>query len=286
MATAPTATDDSSTTSAASAVAGASVLGNDTDAQVTLGLETLTVSKVQGAAANVGQAVTLASGAIVTMNADGTYSYNPNGAFNALAAGQSATDSFTYEVSDGNGGTDTATVTVTISGVAKTFTLTTAVDLGPSPGDPFFGTDGNDTYNASIITNALPNSTFGAGDNLNGSGGTDTLNLVISGPGSGPGTTTNGITLTSIERVSIRNTEVGPTNALDATLWSGVQTIISNQSVAGSITVVEGLDNLVGIEFAASTNGTLEIDYAGTPCSRAAPTRRAFCWRAVLTPVC
>ena len=36
--------------------------------------------------------------------------------FNDLAAGETATDSFTYTVDDGNGGTDTATVTVTING--------------------------------------------------------------------------------------------------------------------------------------------------------------------------
>ena len=35
----------------------------------------------------------------------------------ALAAGKSTTDTFSYTVSDGHGSTDTATVTVTINGV-------------------------------------------------------------------------------------------------------------------------------------------------------------------------
>ena len=40
---------------------------------------------------------------------DGSFTYDPNGQFESLAVGETATDSFTYTVSDGNGGTDTAT---------------------------------------------------------------------------------------------------------------------------------------------------------------------------------
>jgi VCBS repeat-containing protein len=56
-------------------------------------------------------------GAVNAWDADGSFTYNPNGQFEYLQAGDSATDSFTYTVSDGNGGTDTATVTITINGV-------------------------------------------------------------------------------------------------------------------------------------------------------------------------
>ncbi|MDB4377601.1 cadherin-like domain-containing protein [Akkermansiaceae bacterium] len=69
-----------------------------------------------------GSPATLASGAIVTMNnATGGFDYNPNGAF-TLTPGVTGTDTFTYRVSDGNGGTAEADVTVTITGVV------TAVD--------------------------------------------------------------------------------------------------------------------------------------------------------------
>ena len=51
------------------------------------------------------------------MNADGSYSYNPNGVFDDLAVGATATDSFTYTASDGNGGTSSTTVTITVTGV-------------------------------------------------------------------------------------------------------------------------------------------------------------------------
>src|SRR5262249_53923876 len=52
----------------------------------------------------------------VTNNFDGTFDYDPNGQFDYLADGQSATDTFTYTVDDGHGGTSTAMVTVTIHG--------------------------------------------------------------------------------------------------------------------------------------------------------------------------
>ena len=57
---------------------------------------------------------------LVIDNGDGTFNYNPNGAFDYLNVGESATDSFVYTVSDGNGGNDTATVTLTINGVNHT----------------------------------------------------------------------------------------------------------------------------------------------------------------------
>ncbi|MCR8548988.1 ExeM/NucH family extracellular endonuclease [Salipiger sp. P9] len=48
---------------------------------------------------------------------DGTVvQYDPGTLFDALAEGETAQDSFTYVVDDGKGGTDTATVTVTITG--------------------------------------------------------------------------------------------------------------------------------------------------------------------------
>ena len=52
----------------------------------------------------------------VTDNGDGTFFYDPAGRFEALVEGETAIDSFTYTVDDGNGGTATARVDVTIEG--------------------------------------------------------------------------------------------------------------------------------------------------------------------------
>ncbi len=53
----------------------------------------------------------------VTVNADGTFSYDPDGMFDHLGAGETATDTFTYTVTDADGESSTETVTVTINGV-------------------------------------------------------------------------------------------------------------------------------------------------------------------------
>ena len=86
-------------------IAAADILGNDTDIDGdTLSIASVTATSVQGAA--------------VTLNPDGSISYDPTGsaALNALAEGEFATDSFTYTVSDGNGGTDIATVSFDVNG--------------------------------------------------------------------------------------------------------------------------------------------------------------------------
>src|SRR5204862_79076 len=44
----------------------------------------------------------------VVNNGDGTFSYDPNGAFEALKAGATATDTFTYTVTDGSNANSTA----------------------------------------------------------------------------------------------------------------------------------------------------------------------------------
>lgn len=76
--------------------------------------DSLSVIRVDGKIA--GGTVILSSGATLTLQGNGTADYNPNGAFDYLDDGESAIDSFTYVISDGNGGTDTATVTVTVNG--------------------------------------------------------------------------------------------------------------------------------------------------------------------------
>ncbi|MGR3812554.1 MAG: tandem-95 repeat protein [Cognatishimia activa] len=53
---------------------------------------------------------------VVTNNGDGTFDYDPNGAFEALAVGETTTDTFKYTVRDAAGKSSTATATVTITG--------------------------------------------------------------------------------------------------------------------------------------------------------------------------
>ena len=92
---APTAVDDTVTTNEDTAIAVITVLANDTDPDG----DTLTVDDfTQPAHGTAGS------------NGDGTLTYTPDLNYNG-------NDSFTYTVSDGNGGTDTAAVNITINPV-------------------------------------------------------------------------------------------------------------------------------------------------------------------------
>ncbi len=130
----PVAANDTATTDK-NTVANINVLGNDTDANG----DSLSVIEVNGNSITVGTPITLASGALLTLNANGTFNYNPNSQFASLAAGASATDSFTYTVSDnGRGGTSTATVNLTINGVNNAPTVANALaDSSTAEDSPF-----------------------------------------------------------------------------------------------------------------------------------------------------
>jgi VCBS repeat-containing protein len=56
-------------------------------------------------------------GTVMAWGPRGAFTYDPNGQFDYLQAGNSTTDSFTYTISDACGGISTATVTITINGV-------------------------------------------------------------------------------------------------------------------------------------------------------------------------
>jgi len=85
------------------------------------------------------------NGGLFSINTAGQVTFNPNGAFEHLAAGQTTTTSFTYTVSDGQGGTDTAIVTVTVTGAND----------APVAVDDSFGV-GEDAV-ATVVGNALGN---------------------------------------------------------------------------------------------------------------------------------
>ena len=76
-------------------VTGSGVLKNDTDGNG----DALSVSLISGP-----------SSGTLTLNANGRFTYTPNADFNG-------TDSFTYQVSDGNGGFDSASVLLTVTAV-------------------------------------------------------------------------------------------------------------------------------------------------------------------------
>jgi hypothetical protein len=111
---------------------GPGILDNDTDANG----DPLSVYSVNGSTSNVGTWIDLPSGARLYVYSTGGFIYDPNGAFWDLQDGAPDSDSFTYTAYDGTDESNTATVTINITGVA-TLVLTAVpdtVDFGSIPG--------------------------------------------------------------------------------------------------------------------------------------------------------
>ncbi|MEM1343500.1 MAG: Ig-like domain-containing protein [Pseudomonadota bacterium] len=109
---APVAVDDTATTTEDSGIV-VDVLGNDSDVD---GGDTLTVSEI-----------TQPANGLAVLDG-GTLTFDPDGAFENLGTGDSATETFTYTVSDG-ALTSTATATVTIQGVNDAPTVAAPLTL-------------------------------------------------------------------------------------------------------------------------------------------------------------
>ncbi|MGN6258724.1 MAG: Ig-like domain-containing protein [Solirubrobacterales bacterium] len=100
---APGAVGDTATTNEDTATS-IDVLANDTDVDG----DSLTITSVDTAGTR---------GAVAIAEGGKSVTYDPRGRFDELQAGQTANDGFAYTISDGHGGTSTATVAVTVTGV-------------------------------------------------------------------------------------------------------------------------------------------------------------------------
>jgi uncharacterized protein len=133
------------------------LLGNDSDPDSGT---TLTIASVNG---------TGTLGSLVFDPGSQTLRYvADHDAFDALAPGQTAVDTFTYTVTDSGGLTSTATVSVTVTGVADG-----AGQSGGNGNDSIVGTPGEDVLNGGNGNDVL--SGLGGHDLLNGGNGADML---------------------------------------------------------------------------------------------------------------
>ena len=110
----PVAENDTATT-AENTVATGKALSNDHDAAPDADM--LHIAEINGNPASVGRPVIGSTGGTFVVKPDGTWTFDPGHAFDNLAVGQSRDTQVTYLVADGEGGTDTATITVTVTGV-------------------------------------------------------------------------------------------------------------------------------------------------------------------------
>ncbi|MBD2517377.1 FG-GAP repeat protein [Nostoc sp. FACHB-973] len=158
----PVAVNDTASTDEDTAI-NIEVLGNDSNF--------LMLTAIDGRPVVVGTAITLSSGALVTLNADGSLTYNPNAQFESLAVGESSTDSFTYTTNNGSL-TNTASVNLTINGVndaPQVISIFNLSSLNGSNGFVINGVDAGDYSGGSVSS---------AGD-INGDGFDD---LIIGAP--------------------------------------------------------------------------------------------------------
>jgi len=237
----PTAGNDAATTDEDTpiSVAAPGVLINDSDPDG----DTLVVTAVDTSGT---------VGTVTAWGSDGSFAYDPNGQFESLQVGSSTTDSFTYTVFDGNGGTDTGAVTITINGlndppVADDDTDTTSqgtsvtIDILGNDSDP----DG-DTLTVNSVTQGHNGTVTNNGNDVTytpnpGFTGVDSFSYTIS-DGNG-GTDTATVTVTAIQTTAtIRITvDMGPTAPIyvqDTT--TGAMVVNGNEFASATIVVAGG----------------------------------------------
>ncbi|MEL6678390.1 MAG: Ig-like domain-containing protein, partial [Pseudomonadota bacterium] len=122
------------------------VSGNLLDGATDANGDALSVSATSVAEVGVATEVTLDSGktGTLTVNADGSYTFVPSADFIAMAQGETEQLTFTYTIADGNGGFDTATVTIDIEGINE----------APDVIDQFLSTDEDSATSGNILDGA------------------------------------------------------------------------------------------------------------------------------------
>jgi hypothetical protein len=211
---APIATGDTATTTAGNAITTGNVLENDSDPDA----DDLSITNFsQGTSGTVAN------------NGDGTFTYTPN-------AGFTGSDSFTYTISDGNGGTAVGTVAVTVNSANNTTNV-------------FNGTNSSETATASSAQDAFDmaggdDTVIAAFDNLKQQdsidGGSGSNTFVLTG-----GTATDSITLRSAT-VSDPNNLVEGTGLAGTTVRNFQRFDLSGFAGRTTLTVSDLQDTLIG----------------------------------------
>lgn len=111
----PLAADDTFSTTASAPVSGNLFESNGLAGDFDGNGDQFQLTKVNGSTAKVGTEFTMASGALLTVNADGSFNYDANGAWDDLQLGLTKIESITYTISDGTN-ESTAEVKIFVGG--------------------------------------------------------------------------------------------------------------------------------------------------------------------------
>jgi Ca2+-binding RTX toxin-like protein len=167
----------------------------------------------------------------------------------------------------------TAAADVAIGTVVATpdavFTLTANADT------TLTGGSGADTYVAAFIADTATGTTVNPGDNLNGAGGIDTLNVSVSGLSTVAQSITS-VSLSNVEKVLVSNFDSNADDTedtdLSASLWTGVTTVGLSSSAATGDTTFSSLKNIVGAEMSSGA-ADLGVSYLSTVVTGTADTQ-------------
>jgi len=232
---------------------------SDVDTTTTTPADTLSVALVNGASFVSGAPISLSSGAILTINDDGAFSYDANGAFEHLDSGETALDTFTYTLSDGRGGTDTASVTVTIAGANDAPVIVNPSVPQPDPGNPVPAGDPSSVIPVQNITDGQDFTTTPLIDVSDFALDPDVENLNFTTPSPLPqGLTLNHDgTVTGVVDPSASQGGDDPTNAPG--LYT-ITVIVSDGEASATVTLTLDVSNLAPI--AQNDSATLDEDAA------------------------
>ncbi len=277
---APIASKDTASVVEDGAAATGSVLTNDrqgADGEVTV---TTAGQSSHLSASSVGSEVSGSYGSL-TLGADGSYTYtldNANTAVDALQSGESLTETFSYQITDADGSSSTATLTITIKGAndaptASVDALTTQEDTPVSGSIEAQDVDGDDLSfdlveqpeGGKVTLNDDGTFTFTPDDNVNG----DITFKVTVSDGNG-GTTTVDVTV-KVAAVNDAPVVVGETattpedTPLDSEADDSLPGLLDNDSDIdtdhGSLTVVDF--SVDGLSEIADAGESVTIDGVG-----------------------
>lgn len=236
------------------------LLSNDSD----INGDTLTITSIDNSK-TIGQ---------VSFNGT-SVSYSPNGKYQSLGAGVTATDTFSYTISDGKGGTATAPVSITVTGVndaptaisksgttnqnqAITFLasnlLVGAID--PDVGDVLKVTSVTQAVNGAVVLNASGNAVFTPTSNFTGNG---SFNYVVS---DGKGGATSAKVSVVVNPVTVNRSPVA--NGDSATTKQNQAVTLLATNLLANDTDPDG-DKLTLSSVKSSVNGSVVLNASGNP---------------------
>jgi len=255
--TPPVASDDTIST-AQDTIANFDLLANDTDGEG----DVLTITHIDGTAITVGGTVGVTDGS-VTLNVNGSIDFDPTPGFNG-------TTSFTYTVSDGQGGVDTAVTSVDVGTGSPTIEY-----IGSEFGDPMVGTisdelfeglEGEDTLTGSggadiFVYNGSQDSNTVVADTITdfNANADDMIELIGADGytfslGYATGVVDPSATITDIETNGTDQTIYSFDDGVDTYIYikdaSGTYSAIQNEFGAGALIVLNGVHALDSADFA------------------------------------